>query len=1182
MRLSKIKLAGFKSFVDPTVLSFPSDLVSILGPNGCGKSNTIDAVRWVMGESSAKNLRGESMTDVIFNGSSGRKPVGQCTVELLFDNSDGTIGGEYAQYNEISVKRTVNRDAQSQYFLNNVRCRRRDVTDLFLGTGLGPRSYSIIEQGMISRLIESKPEELRVYIEEAAGISKYKERRKETETRIRHTRENIERLDDIRAELDKQIAHLHRQARTAERYTELKKDERLKKAQLQALRWDALDIKVKQQASQVQEKEIALEQQMSELRAVEAGIEESREINVDANDAFNTVQGDFYRIGADIARVEQAITHAKEKNQQLKEDLNQAERSFESVNIHLQEDEEKLTLLSSQLNEVEPEFEQASELEEQSASMLADYEHAMQDWQMRWDEFNQQSQEPSQTAQIERTKISQVEQNIVNQERRIEKLQDELAQSSANHLEESLKTLEIEVSESEEITHTLQGQLEQERESIQNIRDENHHINNELDQHRSDLQAMKGRKASLEALQQAALGKNDKTLQQWMQAQNIADMPRIAEQISVKGDWNTAAECVLGDYLEASCVNDINPLFEQIKHLEKSNLILLETKTAHQTSNKLDKIINEHQNNIDLPPLANFIEGVNELLQSRLNGVFAAPDLLLAIQFRQQLASHQSIITKDGLWLGSNWLRIINETDQKGGVLAREQEIKLLNNDFAVKQQLVDELSEKIEQGRIQLREMEHNRENLQTEFNQHNRKLSELRSQSSAKQSRLEQMNSRVLRIHSDIEEIEQQIAESQINIEESTERLHSALEMMEEFSLQREQLTQERESHREQLEEIRIKAREHREHSHALEIRLRGIKTEVTSTEQGMIRLKDQLEHLSQRRQQLMDMMTDDEGDSIQQLDEELEKHLESRILVEEQLSLARQKVEEVDHALRDFDQKRAQIENTLQGYRSELEKLRIDSQELIVRRETLKEQIDESGFSLESLFMGIPQEASETIWKSEVDELAQKIQRLGSINLAAIDEFKEQSERKEYLDAQNEDLLNALDTLEGAIAKIDRETRTRFRETFDKINSGVQRLFPKLFGGGHAYLDLTGDDLLNTGVTIMARPPGKRNSTIHLLSGGEKAMTAVSLVFAIFELNPAPFCMLDEVDAPLDEANVVRFCAMVKEMSQQVQFIYITHNKTTMEMSEHLCGVTMKEPGVSRIVDVDIHEAVEMVEG
>ncbi len=1172
MRLSKIKLAGFKSFVDPTVLSFPSDLVSILGPNGCGKSNTIDAVRWVMGESSAKNLRGESMTDVIFNGSSGRKPVGQCTVELIFDNSDGTITGEYAKYNEISVKRTVNRDAQSQYFLNNVRCRRRDVTDLFLGTGLGPRSYSIIEQGMISRLIESKPEELRVYIEEAAGISRYKERRRETENRIRHTRENLERLDDIRAELDKQLAHLNRQARTAERYTELKKEERLKKAHLQALRWDAIDKKAQQQNSQIREKETALEQLMAELRQIEAGIEQSREEHIDANESFNTVQGDFYRIGAEIARVEQAISHAREKSQQYQDDLEQAEHAYQDVYLHLQEDEEKYQLLQSQLAEIEPEFEQARELEEQSAAMLQEHESAMQDWQMRWDEFNQQAQEPSQTAQIERTKISQLEQNILNQERRIEKLQEELNHFSTAHIEEALAQLETELASSEEVTQTLQEQLDHEREVIQTQRDENYQLTNELDKQRSRLQSLKGRKASLEALQQAALGNNDKPLKQWLERHQIIDRPRLAEQISVLGNWNTAVECVLGDYLEATCLENIEPLGQYLAELEQSSLALIETRAAETETPSAT---------IDLPLLHQFISGSHAAMVADLTrGVFVAEDLATALEKQQQLTAGQSIITRDGIWLGVNWIRIIRDSDHKGGVLAREQELKQLDTELEQVQQLVDELSEKIEQGRMYLREIEHNRENRQKEFNLHNHTLSELRSQYSSKQSRLEQMHNRQNRVQEEIAEIEQQIEEHKQLIEEATERLHIALEQIDEFAMQRDQFTEERESYREQLEEIRIKAREDRENSHALEIRLRGIKTELSSIEQALVRLRSQLEQLSHRREQLKELIQHDD-DPVQQLNEELESHLEARVEVEEQLSQARQKVEELEHTLRECDHKRAQVENNLQQLRSELESIRLSSQELTVRRQTLKEQVDESGFSLEELFMGMPQEASEALWKSEVDALAQKIQRLGSINLAAIDEYKEQSERKTYLDAQNEDLLKSLETLEGAIAKIDRETRTRFRETFDKINAGVQRLFPKLFGGGHAYLDLTGDDLLNTGVTIMARPPGKRNSTIHLLSGGEKAMTAVALVFAIFELNPAPFCMLDEVDAPLDEANVGRFCAMVKEMSEQVQFIYITHNKTTMEMSDHLCGVTMKEPGVSRIVDVDINEAVEMVE-
>ncbi len=1176
MRLSKIKLAGFKSFVDPTVLSFPSDLVSILGPNGCGKSNTIDAVRWVMGESSAKNLRGESMTDVIFNGSSGRKPVGQCTVELVFDNSDGTITGEYAKYNEISVKRTVNRDAQSQYFLNNVRCRRRDITDLFLGTGLGPRSYAIIEQGMISRLIESKPEELRIYIEEAAGISKYKERRRETENRIRHTRENLERLDDIRAELDKQLAHLNRQARTAERYTELKKEERLKKAQLQALRWNAIDKKAQQQGSLIQEKETALEQLMAELRQIEAGIEQSREEHIDANDAFNSVQGDFYRIGAEIARVEQAITHAREKAQQYQDDLEQAEHAYQDVYLHLQEDEEKYQLLQTQLTELEPEFEQARELEEQSAAMLLEYESAMQDWQMRWDEFNQQAQEPSQTAQIERTKISQMEQNILNQQRRIEKLQDELSHFSTRQIEESLANLERELAGSEQVTETLQEQLDQEREIIQEQRDNNYQLTNDLDKQRSHLQSLKGRKASLEALQQAALGKNDKLLKQWLEKHRIINKPRLAEQISVLDNWNTAVECVLGDYLEATCLDNIEPLGQYLAELDKSTLTLIES-----TGVATDVTTDSQSGHIDLPLLQQFITGSHASMVADLTrDVFAADNLTIALEKQQQLSTGQSIITRDGIWLGINWIRIIHDSDQKGGVLAREQELKALDSELQQVQLLVDELSEKIEQGRVYLREIEHNRENRLKEFNLHNRTLSELRAQYSSKQSRLEQMHKRQNRVQEEIAEIQQQTEEQKQLIEESTQRLHVALEMIDEFAMQRDQLTEERESYREQLEAIRIKAREDREQSHALEIRLRGIKTELSSIEQALVRLRSQLEQLTHRREQLTGLIQHDD-DPVQQLNEELEAHLEARVEVEEQLAQARHKVEELEHRLREYDHKRAQVENNLQQLRSELENIRLSSQELTVRRQTLKEQVDESGFALDELFMDMPQEASEVLWKSEVDALAQKIQRLGSINLAAIDEYQEQSERKTYLDAQNDDLLRSLDTLEGAIAKIDRETRTRFRETFDKINSGVQRLFPKLFGGGHAYLDLTGDDLLNTGVTIMARPPGKRNSTIHLLSGGEKAMTAVALVFAIFELNPAPFCMLDEVDAPLDEANVGRFCAMVKEMSERVQFIYITHNKTTMEMSDHLCGVTMKEPGVSRIVDVDINEAVDLVE-
>ena len=464
-------------------------------------------------------------------------------------------------------------------------------------------------------------------------------------------------------------------------------------------------------------------------------------------------RGDFYRIGAEIARVEQAITHAREKSQQYQDDLEQAEHAYQDVYLHLQEDEEKYQLLQSQLTEIEPEFEQARELEEQSAAMLQEHESAMQDWQIRWDEFNQKAQEPSQTAQIERTKISQLEQNILNQERRIEKLQEELNHFSTTQIEEALTHLETELASSEEVTQTLQEQLDHEREVIQTQRDENYQLTNELDKQRSHLQSLKGRKASLEALQQAALGKNDKPLKQWLERHQIIDRPRLAEQISVLDNWNTAVECVLGDYLEATCLENIEPLGQYLAELEQSSLALIETRAAEAET---------PSSTIELPLLQQFISGSHAAMVADLTrGVFAAEDLATALEKQQQLTAGQSIITRDGIWLGVNWIRIIRDSDHKGGVLAREQELKQLDTELEEAQQLVDELSEKIEQGRAYLREIEHNRENRQKEFNLHNRTLSELRSQYSSKQSRLEQMHNRQNRVQEEIAEIEQQIEE-------------------------------------------------------------------------------------------------------------------------------------------------------------------------------------------------------------------------------------------------------------------------------------------------------------------------------------------------------------------------------------------------------------------------------------
>lgn len=1162
MRLSKIKLAGFKSFVDPTTIPLPSNLVGVVGPNGCGKSNVIDAVRWVMGESSARHLRGDSMADVIFNGSNSRKPVGQATVELVFDNSDGQIGGQYAQYNEISISRTVTRDGQSIYQLNGSRCRRRDITDIFLGTGLGPRSYAIIEQGTISRLIEARPEELRVFLEEAAGISKYKERRRETENRIRHTRENLDRLNDLRDELDKQLAHLQRQAKTAERYKELKQEERQLRGRLQALRWRNLDGEARQIEQRIGEDETALESRLAKQRNAEAEIEKLRESHIVASDGFNGVQGLFYGVGADIARLEQSIAHARERRQQQQQDLQQLERAWNEAQEHLQADQHTLDELQMSLEEQEPRL---LELREEEQLVLATLQHAeeeMRDWQQRWDAFSAEAAGSSQTAQVERARLQQLEVQARQHQQRLQRLEDENRLLATETLEREVASLQEEQAEAELRVAGLQEQLEQSLQQIAGQRERNHQVTGELDRLRGELHAGRGRQASLEALQQAALGKHEGGIREWLEHQGLGLVQRLAEELQVEAGWERAVETVLGSSLEAVCVPGIDPLASRLPDLEQGHLMLFETRSGEPAA---------------AGTLADKVRAGQDL-DSLLGHVRVAGDLGSALAMRSRLAAHESVITQDGIWLGPQWLRVSRGTDEHAGVLQREQELRNLVLELEQLTGQSAQAGQQLEEGRAALARHEEEREALQRQLNDGSRLAAEHRSQLSGKQSRLEQIVRRREQLRADMEELQQLMDENSSGMEETRSLLHQALARMEEQALQRDELSRGREETRSRFEQLREQTRLLGREVHELELAVQGKRTEYNSIEQARQRLGSQLDTLAVRREELLQVLGEGETPA-EQMASDLAALLERRMTVEKQLAEARKQLEDIEHALRATEHERLASERQVQEARSQLDEKRMQGQELRIRRQTLHEALTESGFVLEELLVDMPDGVNDAEWEVQLEELGQKIQRLGPINLAAIDEFTQQSERKNYLDEQNKDLLDALETLENAIRKIDRETRTRFKETFDKVNKGMQEKFPRLFGGGHAYLELAGEDLLDTGVTVMARPPGKRNSTIHLLSGGEKALTAVALVFAIFDLNPSPFCMLDEVDAPLDEANVSRFCSMVKEMSEHVQFIFITHNKVTMELATHLTGVTMHEPGVSRMVAVDVDEAVEL---
>ncbi|WP_299974777.1 chromosome segregation protein SMC [uncultured Pseudoteredinibacter sp.] len=1163
MRLKCIKLAGFKSFVDPTTVSFPSNLCAIVGPNGCGKSNTIDAVRWVMGESSAKNLRGESMTDVIFNGSGGRKPVGQASIELIFDNSDGTLVGEYAGYSEISVKRKVTRDATNTYYLNGNKCRRRDITDIFLGTGLGPRSYAIIEQGMISRLIEAKPEELRVYIEEAAGISKYKERRRDTENRMRRTMENLERLTDIRDELERQLSRLERQSVAAEKYTEFKKEERLLKAQLQALRFQLLDEQAKSKQGIITELELKVESFVTDQVGKDTEIEEYRLQHTEMGDKFNEVQGRFYALGSEIARIEQNIQHAQSRSQELQRDLEQTERDCKEAEQHLLTDTEKTKQWEEELLEIEPELEMIKAAEEDSGDFLQTAEDAMQDWQIEWDSFNQTAAEPRQRAEVEQSKIQHLEQVQSRLLDRIKRLDEERGNLQSSEVDEEIAELSERMAELDIDADAKRAAVEEMGESINEQREQSNSDSETLDQLRNQLSSMRGRHASLEALQQAAMGQQNEAVSEWLSEQGLADKPRLAEQLQVEAGWEMAVETALGNHLQAVCTDGIDDIADVFAKLDQGELVLLDANSGKAA--------------VDSKSLANFVSGSADVSHFLAN-VLAAENISEALAMRSSLSAGQSVMTKEGIWVGANWMRVAKDNDAASGVLARKQELEELTAAIAELEEQVEQLSDAMEQRRDNIKDLEQQREAKRREAEDLNRRYGEMRSQVSAKQVQVEQTSMRRQRLDSEITEAKEQMDAEAEALSESRMVLQEAIDAMEQDTDKREELLGKRDELREKLDQARQRARHDKDRGHELAIRYQSLRTQLDSMRSGIERLRDQVQRSQDRREQLQATLGENR-DPIEEYKMELEERLEDRLSVEGELADARRAVDDVEAKLRQIEQDRSKAEHEIQSVRTRLEQERLFTREVEVQRSTVETQLVDDGFHLPTLLEQLPEDAEEKAMEEELERIGNRISRLGPINLAAIDEYKTESERKTYLDTQNKDLEDALETLENAIKKIDKETRSRFKETFDQVNESLQELFPKVFGGGHAYLELTGDDLLDTGIAIMARPPGKRNSTIHLLSGGEKALTAIALVFSIFRLNPAPFCILDEVDAPLDDANVGRYARMVEEMSKHVQFIYITHNKIAMEMAHQLLGVTMHEPGVSRLVSVDVDEAAEL---
>jgi chromosome segregation protein len=1163
MRLKSIKLSGFKSFVDPTTVPFPSNMTAVVGPNGCGKSNIIDAVRWVMGESSAKYLRGESMTDVIFNGSSARKPVGQASIELVFDNSDGSAPGEFVKFNEISVRRRVSREGQSEYFLNGSKCRRRDITDLFLGTGLGPRSYAIIEQGMISRLIEAKPEELRIYIEEAAGISKYKERRRETENRIRRTQENLERLTDLREELGRQLQHLERQAAAAEKYKAYKQEERQKKAELTVLRWQSLDNDLQTWRGKIRDTELELEKHLTERVSLETSLESLRDNHQERTEHFNRAQARYYEAGADIARIEQSLEHQRERSRQTAAELDQAMANQRELARELEQDEDKLAGIQEELDMMEPEQEALAIRSEESGEKLQQAEDAMSDWQHQWEDFSARSSDARRQAELAQSRIRSLEDAIEQLLTRQRKLQDEqellegqMDRAELEGLLEQQETLELKREESAERIAAIQDELYDAR---QHQRDAEQAVSEE----RQRVQSLRASLESQQALLDEQMGAGDDVLQAWLSRNALGDMPRVASQLDIADGWEFAVEQVIGRFTQGLCLPDIDQLSSAMREAPRG-LALVEAGTADGAGTG---------------GLAAKVSGVPGIA-SLLHGIDAVETVSDAMGMRSALQDGQSLMTPEGVWVSRDWVLMPDSDAGQVGVIERQKKVTELTSQLAEAEEALEAASERLDELQERAERSESARDEAQARLSEADRELSSLSSRVSGLKARAEQIDARLQRIRDDIEDVSENLEGQKESLQEAREEWQQALASSEDSDEEKERLLEQRDSLRENLDRLRQEARHDRDHAHQLQLQLQTLHSQRDGLRQTIDRMQLQKERIDERLEILRESRESAE-EPIEDLQMQLEGLLDRRLAEEEKLGAARDSLEEIDREVREKEQGRSGTDHRIQEVRSRLEQLKMESQALEIRSGNHIEHLKELDVKLQDILSQLPEGANEKDWADELERIGNRIQRLGAINLAAIEEYQVQSERKTYLDSQHEDLMEALETLDNAIRKIDRETRQRFKETFDQVNGGLQALFPKVFGGGNAYLELTGEDLLETGVAIMARPPGKKNSTIHLLSGGEKALTAIALVFSIFQLNPAPFCMLDEVDAPLDDANVGRYANMVKEMSKQVQFIYITHNKIAMEMADQLMGVTMHEPGCSRLVSVDVDEAAALAE-
>ena len=1163
MRLTKLKLAGFKSFVDPTTIALPGQLVGVVGPNGCGKSNVMDAVRWVLGESKASELRGESMQDVIFNGSGSRKAVSRASVELVFDNSLGRIAGQWSQYAELSVKRVLTRNGQSEYYINNMHVRRKDITDLFLGTGLGPRAYAIIGQGTISRIIEARPDELRVFLEEAAGVTKYKERRKETEGRISDTRDNLTRVEDIRTELGAQMERLEGQAAIARQFREYQEQLTRKQQLLWLLRRNEAQVERDRLARDIEQAINELEGQTAALRETEARLEEARERHFASSDGLHNVQSALFKANAEVARLEAEIRHRRESQHEYQSRLVQ----LSDDKVHWQGQIEKLEADHERWQELlalsDERVEQGEMRVEAQQERLPLAEDAYAEAQ---DEVNRQRNDLAQAdkrLQVEIANRGHAQRSLQIIAGRRERLQQEREAlpvpdgAEYEFKQESLAELRERIAEAQEEVIRCQKELphleQQRREILLQV------------QHAQKARAeVHARRTALEQLQKRVQG--DGKLGDWLHRHRIDNRHPLWKSLHVEAGWEDAVEAILRERLGALPAEIVDPAWSKDRPGSKLTLLLPldDLSSAASDGNLRTKI------RCDDPRLAAVLDGW-------LGNVLTAPDLAAALARRESLTDSACCVTPGGDVVTRQSVTFFAPDAAEHGLLERQREIEDLGS-------VIEGLEDRVEQEQERLAEIETRMADAQNALQAGRKHLDDLQEQAHAIQVETLKLAQALDRFRDRQAQIDASMEEMAAEEEGENDRLFVADEAIE---VQREQirelqnvmglalarLEQTERALRDEREQVNAVERELREAQFS-QRECRGKIEEIANNRALAKKQIDRIvEELARCEENAVAMQAED-------LEPKLQEALDHRIAREQALAAARDALETAALTLRGFEEQRMKIEQSLEPLRVRTGELRLKEQAVALNVEQLALQLleakaDEHGLSAEL------DGARPGPLQSTISGLQRSIESLGAVNLAALEELETARERKGFLDAQSEDLTQAMETLENAIRRIDRETRDLLQSTYDAVNKSFGELFPILFGGGEARLIMTGEEILDAGVQVMAQPPGKKNSTIHLLSGGEKALTAIALVFSMFQLNPAPFCLLDEVDAPLDDTNTERFCAMVQRMSANTQFLFISHNKIAMEMAQQLVGVTMQESGVSRIVEVDMDEALRMRE-